>query len=324
MILILAFLFSGSVTFGLIIFLIRPTPDQTAVNRRVASVKAQQGSLPGAGGEEVQDYLKTLHRGTFGWLENLVEKSSLQRFIQLMIMQADQSTSVGTVMMTCLGLAVIAGVTAYWMTSNLAVVAAAAAFAAYLPILVLNVRRRRRVNAFNKALPDCVDMMCRALRAGHSLVAAIDIVASQAVEPAKTEFGEVFKKQNYGLPLRDALMQLLDRVPSQDLKVLVTGILVQKDTGGNLAEILDRILQVIKERMRLQGEIRTHTAQGRLTGWILCGLPIIMLALINIVNPGYSNLLFTDPMGQKLMYAGVGLLCLGGFTIRKIVQGIEV
>ena len=101
-------------------------------------------------------------------------------------------------------------------------------------------------------------------------MAAISIVAEQAVEPAKTEFGEVFKKQNYGLPLRDALMQLLDRVPSQDLRVLVTGMLVQKDTGGNLAEILDRILFVIRERLRIQGEIRTHTAQGRMTGWILC------------------------------------------------------
>ena len=99
---------------------------------------------------------------------------------------------------------------------------------------------------------------------------------------------------------------------------------MQKDTGGNLAEILDRILQVIKERMRISAEIRTHTAQGRMTGWVLCILPIVMLALINIVNPGYSRLLFTDPLGKKLLYAGIGLLCLGGYTIRAIVKGIEV
>ncbi len=119
-------------------------------------------------------------------------------------------------------------------------------------------------------------------------------------------------------------MQMLDRVPSQDLRVLVTGILVQKDTGGNLAEILDRILFVIRERMRIQGEIRTHTAQGRLTGWILCALPIVMLVLINIINPGYSSVLFNDPMGRKLLYAGVVLLGVGGLIIRKIVNGIEV
>ncbi len=167
-------------------------------------------------------------------------------------------------------------------------------------------------------------MMSRALRAGHSMVAALGIIAEQAPEPAKTEFIEVFKKQNFGLPLRDALMQLLDRVPSQDLRVLVTAMLVQKDTGGNLAEILDRTVFVIRERLRIQGEIRTHTAQGRLTGWILCLLPIIMMFLINVVNPGYSKIMFEDPMGQKMLYAGGGLLLLGGYVIRSIINGIEV
>ena len=124
--------------------------------------------------------------------------------------------------------------------------------------------------------------------------------------------------------MRDALMQLLDRMPSQDLRVLVTGMLVQKDTGGNLAEILDRILFVVRERMRLQGEIKTHTAQGRLTGWILCALPIIMLVLINMINPGYSSVLFNDPFGRKLLYTGLILLAVGGLLIRKIVNGIEV
>ena len=142
-------------------------------------------------------------------------------------------------------------------------------------------------------------MLARALRAGHSLVAAIDIVAQQAVEPAKFEFGEVFRKQNYGLSLRDALMELLERVPSQDLKVLVTGILVQKDTGGNLAEILDRILHVIKQRGRGSRTGSAPTpARGRLTGWILSLLPVVMLGLINVVNPGYSKVLFADNLGQ--------------------------
>ena len=113
-------------------------------------------------------------------------------------------------------------------------------------------------------------------------------------------------------------------MPSQDLRVLVTGVLVQKDTGGNLAEILDRILSVIKDRIRIQGEIKTHTAQGRLTGWILCSLPIVLLVLINIVNPGYSKVLFTDPLGKKMLYGGVGMLIVGGLVIRQIVNGIEI
>jgi tight adherence protein B len=126
------------------------------------------------------------------------------------------------------------------------------------------------------------------------------------------------------MPLRDALNQMLDHVPSQDLKVLVTGMLVQKETGGNLAEILDRTASVIRERLRIQGEIRTHTAQGRLTGWILCSLPVVMLFMINFINPGYSNILINTPMGHKLIYLGAGLLSIGALAIRQIINKIEV
>jgi tight adherence protein B len=152
----------------------------------------------------------------------------------------------------------------------------------------------------------------------------MEMLSTNAQEPAASEFGEIFKQQNLGLPLRDALMQLLDRVPSADLRVLVTAILVQKDTGGNLAEILDRTVFVIRERLRIQGEIQTQTAQGRLTGWILSSLPIVMLVLLNLVNPGYSSILLSDPFGRKLVYFSVGMLALGTFFIRRIVNGIEV
>ena len=155
-------------------------------------------------------------------------------------------------------------------------------------------------------------------------MAALGILAEQGPDHVREEFAEVFKKQNFGLPMRECLMQMLDRVPSQDLRVLVTGILVQKDTGGNLAEILDRIVYVIRERVRIKAEIQTHTAQGRMTGWILCLLPVVMLVLINIIDPGYSDVLFHDPTGQKLLMAGVVLLSLGGMTIRQIINGIEV
>jgi tight adherence protein B len=119
-------------------------------------------------------------------------------------------------------------------------------------------------------------------------------------------------------------MQMLDRVPSQDLRVLVTAILVQRETGGNLVEILDRTVFIIRERLRIQGEIRTQTAQGRLTGWILSALPVLMLVVINVLNPRYSQILLTDPIGQKLIYAGVALIVIGSIVINRIVNGIEV
>ncbi len=322
-ILLLIFFVTGFTIFAFVVFLIRPSADQKAVNRRIASVKAPEGTITGDS-ENLQQYLKTLQRGSFGFLEDVIEGKSIQASLGSLIVQADRATSVGTVLFTCMALGTSSFVILYWITGRLFTVTFAAGFTALLPIALLRLQRTRRVARFNAALPDCIDMMARSMRAGHAMMAALNIVATEAAEPANFEFNEVCKKSNYGLPMRDALMQLLDRVPSQDLRVLVTGMLVQKDTGGNLVEILDRILFVVRERVRLSGEVKTHTAQGRLTGWILCLLPVVMLVLINLINPGYSNVLFHDPFGRKLLYTGIGLLSLGGLMIRKIVNGIEV
>jgi tight adherence protein B len=323
MMLVVAFLFSAVLIFGIVVMVFRPTPDEKAIGRRLTALKSREDGLAAAS-LDLDLYLKTLKRGNFGWLEDMVSGTPFSRHIQLAIIQSDSATAVGTVLAQSIAIGLVLGGITWVFTSNAIFAVTVALGGAYLPMALLNFKRNRRVAAFNRALPDCIDMIARSLRAGHSLIAAIAIVAEQAIEPAKTEFDEVYKKQNYGLPFRDALMQLLERVPSQDLRVLVTGILVQKDTGGNLAEILDRILYVIKERIRIQGEIKTHTAQGRMTGWILCALPIVLLVMINIINPGYSNVLFTDPLGKKMLYGGLGLLILGGFIIRQIVNGIEV
>ena len=320
---VLAFIVSTLVTFGVVVILMRPSADQKAMTARLESLRvdADGTATPTL---DLDLYLKTVKRGSFGWLEDVISGTPFSRRIQLLIIQSDSATTVGTVMMQCIAGMIAVGLLTWMFTSNLVFLVPLVLLGGYLPLAVLGFKCSRRMTAFNKALPEAIDMMARSLRAGHSLVAAIAIVAEQAAEPARTEFGEVYKKQNYGLPFRDALMQLLDRVPSQDLRVLVTGILVQKDTGGNLAEILDRILFVIKERMRIQGEIRIQTAQGRLTGWILCALPLIMMVLINLVNPGYSNVLFTDPLGKKMLYTGIGMIVVGGLIIRSIVNGIDV
>ena len=226
--------------------------------------------------------------------------------------------------LTSLGL-LLAGFAVTWVFAPMILIGAAAgAVLSLLPYGILSIKCKRRIDTFNAALPEAIDMLARALRAGHSVVGALEMLAENAQEPAASEFGEVFKQLNLGLSIRDALMQLLDRVPSADLRVLVTAIMVQKDTGGNLVEILDRTVYVIRERLRIQGEIRIQTAQGRLTGWILSGLPVVMMVLLNLVNPGYSGILFHDPSGQKLIYAGLGMLAVGSLIIRHIVNGIEV
>jgi tight adherence protein B len=162
--------------------------------------------------------------------------------------------------------------------------------------------------------------MARCLLAGHSMGSSIELIGEQSPEPLAFEFVQVFQQQRLGLQFREALLQMGKRIPSRDLQFLITAILVQKETGGDLTQILQRAAHVIRERVRIEGEVRTHTAQGRLTGWILALLPIIMLLLINIVSPGYSGLLFHDPTGQKMLCAGGVLIVIGGLIIRKIVD----
>lgn len=185
---------------------------------------------------------------------------------------------------------------------------------------VLRIKRNRRVKAFNDALPDAIDLMARCLVAGHSVGSSIEMVGQQAPEPLAFEFVQVYQQQRLGLQFREALLQMGGRVPSRDLQFLITAILVQKETGGDLTEILARTSHVIRERIRIQGEVKTRTAQGRLTGWILGLLPVVMLVLINIISPGYSHVLFHDPIGQGLMYAGATLIAIGAFFIRRIVD----
>jgi len=167
---------------------------------------------------------------------------------------------------------------------------------------------------------EALDLIARALRAGHSVSAALEIVAEEGGEPLRSEFREVYKQQNFGIPQRDALQQLGRRVPSADLQIVITAMLVQKETGGNLVEILERTTAVLRDRMRIQGELRVRTAQGRLTGWILCLLPVVMFVLISLANPGYTDVLVHDPVGRKLTYTGIGMMAMGALTIRKIVR----
>jgi tight adherence protein B len=318
--LILAFLAMTVITFVIILVATKASPEQKALEKRITHIKGAPGMIAGDANGLL---LASPDSGKYAWIEKMVADFSVSAKLQTLIIQSDTDVTLGKFVVISVAIALVAGVGVYLFLDAALPAVSVAGVGLMIPFTFLRIRRSRRLDAFNNGLADAIDMMARSMRAGHSVVAAIGIVAEQAVEPVRMEFDEVFKKQNYGLPLREALMQMVDRVPSQDLRVVVTGMMVQKETGGNLAEILDRIAFVIRERVRIQGEIRTHTAQGRLTGYILCGLPIVMLVLLNFINPGYSNVLFQTPTGHKFLYAGVGLLIGGGASIRKIINSIE-
>lgn len=319
---VLLFLSILLATFVLVIAMTRQSPQEKTIEQRMALIrlaKNQAGAAP-----ESAQLFKATSTGRFSWLDEILEPYALAQTMQKRILQAGSSTNVATLIVSSLGL-FLAGYAITWLFAPMVLIDIAAGLGlGLLPYGILSFKRTRRISAFNAVLAESIDMLARALRAGHSVVGGMEMLAENAQEPAASEFGEIFKQQNLGLPMRDALMQLLDRVPSADLRVLVTAILVQRDTGGNLAEILDRTVFVIRERLRIQGEIQVQTAQGRLTGWILSSLPVVMLVLLNLVNPGYSRILLTDPFGRKLIYFSIGMLAVGALIIRRIVNGIEV
>jgi tight adherence protein B len=312
-----------AMTFGVIVFATAPAKDQKTIEQRMTALAVH---APGSGEIPVEaaQLLRKAPTSRFGWIEGtLTDYRPAQRISKWVVQSGVKTTSSVVFVQSLVAAAIGFGIVAV-IYPWLLVEAAGALALGFLPWIRIWWMRQRRMKAFDTALAHAIDMMARALRAGHSVSGSIEICAQGTPEPAGAEFAEVFRQQNFGLPLRDAFMQMLDRVPSQDLRVLVTAILVQRETGGNLVEILDRTVNVIRERQRIYGEIRVQTAQGRLTGWILTALPVVMLVLINLVDPGYSKILFTDPTGRKMIYIGICLIALGAFFIRQIINSIEV
>jgi tight adherence protein B len=307
-----------SVTFALVMLLTRPALASEHTRRRLVVI--QESVRPrnaGAYGTE----LKATHSGSArARLGSLLERYQFAQGMKLLIVHADSRLDLGAIALMSLGCAALGGLVSFVFLHVILLSVALAAAGCGVPYGVLKFKRGRRLKAFNNALPDAIDLIARSLRAGHAMGSAIEMVAEQAQPPLGFEFFQVFQQQRLGLQFRDALLEMGGRVPSRDLQFLITAILVQKETGGDLTEILDRAAHVIRERVRIEGEVRTRTAQGRLTGWILGLLPVIMLVLINLVSPGYSSLLFHDPVGQKLLYTGGSLILVGGLIIRKIVD----
>jgi tight adherence protein B len=315
-----ALLFGGFLIFSFVIVLLmlRPKKSQKAMEKRL-----QVLALAPKSGDDEDDTL-ALPEKRVGSL-SLKLGEYLQRFdfsddLETLIMHANSKSSVGGVVGGSLIIAIAAGFVMHLAFDLLPLDIAAVAAGGATRYGLLKFQKSRRLKLFNTALPDAIELIARALRAGHSMSSAIEIVSEQTPPPLNSEFAVVFQQQKFGIPFRDALLQLGDRVPSKDLHFLITAILVQKETGGDLTEILDRTTHVIRDRVRIEGEIKTYTAQGRLTGWILGCLPIIMLILLNIVTPGYSTVLFHDPLGQDMLYAGGVLIVIGGLIIRKIVN----
>ncbi len=189
-----------------------------------------------------------------------------------------------------------------------------------LPLIWLMLRRRKRLRKFAKQLPGALELIARALRAGHSLASGFHLVSEEMTAPIGLEFQRVFEENNLGIPFDDALNALTDRVPNLDLRFFVTALILQRQTGGDLAEILDKIGELIRDRFQIWGQVQALTGEGRLSGIVLLALPPVLFGTVYYLNPDYISVLFTDPMGKKMLAGGVILQVLGALVIRKIVN----
>jgi tight adherence protein B len=194
-----------------------------------------------------------------------------------------------------------------------------AAFLGATPFFWLVLRKRKRIKQFIAQMPDAMELLSRALRAGHGLASGLKMVAEEMPAPIAVECGRVFEEQNLGIPLEEALRGLSERVPAMDVRFFVTAVVVQRSAGGDLAEVLDKIGRLIRERFQIHGQVQALTAEGRLSGVVLLAMPPALLAFIYMTNPSYVSLLFSTPMGTKMLTVTAALQIVGAVVIKKIV-----
>jgi tight adherence protein B len=275
------------------------------------------------GDETIGSLLREKHLQSLSPFERELESMPLLEDMRRMIAQAGHSILAYRLLLISVVLCVVGGVMA-WIFTRMPLAGLAGAVVGFmLPLFKVWADRRDRMAKFEEQLPDAIDSMKRALKAGHPLSATLKLVAEDMDDPIAHEFEQTFADVNYGNDMRRAMLGLLQRVPSLTVMALVTSILVQKETGGNLAEILDQISKVIRGRFRFQRRVTTLSAEGRLSAWILAMVPFVLFAVITITTPSYLPVLLEDPIGQQLIMGGAIMGVIGIFWVKKIIR-IEV
>jgi tight adherence protein B len=312
---VIVFLLLLIFTFGIAFFLLRPTKTETAVKQQLDDIQDTRAEATGktilkeegySSNAEIGEIVQQIP-GAFGTLN--------------LIRQAGQKWKVSAVM----GISLLSTVLATWIMSlilpdflPLAVITGVAVGS--IPYVTLYIMREQRFRKCDALLPEAIDLMARGLRAGHALTAVLEMVGEEIAEPISSEFKRLSEEHQLGLTLREATLNLVSRLPRDDVRFLATAILMQKETGGNLAAILDKTGAVARERARLRGQLNIYTAQARVTGWVLCAMPFIMFGLLSTLNWEFEKLLFTEDLGRIFVYVGLGLMFLGVLVIRKIID----
>lgn len=294
---------------------LRGTPRKRVVGR----LSGSRGAGGATAGITAEDLLKQTPQAR-GVLGRAVARLSVTARLQRALDQANVPWSAAQLLVNLTALASLLGAGLILLKVGLPTALGAAAGVFLLPILYLLQRRKRRLNKLVAQLPEVFELLSQALRAGHSLASGMQLVASEKGEPAGTEFGRVFAEQNLGLTIEEALSNLAERMNVLDVRLFVTAVLIQRQTGGDLAEVLDKIGGVIRDRIKLHGTVRALTAEGRLSGYVLLALPLVVFLAMLKVNPNYAMVLLEDPQGQMALTCAVVMQLMGWAMIKKIVN----
>ena len=253
-------------------------------------------------------------------LDSLLRRSERVGNLQTLLSQADLDIRAGNMLLLCGGSGIVFAVIAFSVGGAIIFGWLGLLLGAFLPYSYASYRRSKRFQKFEELFPEAIDTLARAVRAGHAFTTALELIANEIAEPIASEFRKLFEEQKFGLPVRDALINLTQRVPLVDVKFFVTAVMLQRETGGNLAEILDNLSYVIRERFKIMRQVRVHTAQGRLTMVLLMSLPPVIVMVMLVMSPNFIRPLFTDPLGHTLVVAGIALQTVGYFWIRKVIR----
>ncbi|NIA07217.1 MAG: hypothetical protein GWP14_06215 [Actinobacteria bacterium] len=254
------------------------------------------------------------------WMDRLLAKYAPVQKMQKTLDQAGVNWTASRFLLNTASVGLLAAILAIVAEVSFIIALGLGLMIVLLPVMVISFKSKVRRKKFNYQLPDVFDLLCQALRAGHSLASGIQLVGQQLPDPAGTEFYRCFQEQNLGLKLEDALTNMAERVDLLDVRFFVTAIIVQRQTGGDLAEILEKISKVIRDRIKILGQVKALTAEGRLSGWVLSALPVLVFFVAKALNPEYIDILLHEEQGQTMLGAAIVMQILGMLMIKKIVN----
>ncbi len=292
------------------------------LTRRRIEQRMRETTVAAGEADQTPALVKEERRGALPGLEQVLggmKGGALNRLIE----QSGSHISATAVVLASLVCALVFGFVTGALVRFVAAPIAAGLAGLSVPFLVLRYKRKRRMKQFEEQFPDALDLLSRAIRAGHAFTTAVGMVASESPDPIGPEFRKTFDEQNFGLPLKEALNNLATRVPLLDVRFFATAVLIQRDTGGNLAEILDNLAYVVRERFKVLRQVRVYTAHGRFTGYVLIALPPALAAVLMVINPEHMGVLFSERMGHVMLTGAVIMQIIGFIWIKKVVK-IEV